>query len=416
MRQMVLANCRFVAELGTAAAGDTGLMVRDGSISATGAADDLIAEARSTGAVDLIDLDGGYLLPGLINMHTHFGVIHPGTTDQARLHGETEAGMALRMAACARSTLEAGVTTVRLVSERRHLDTALRSAIGRGQVLGPRIFTAGQALASTGGHGLGSHAVEADGPAEFRALTRSQIKHGADLVKVMISGGISDEHEGLNRTEIAEDELRATIDAAHAWGRAVAGHLGGADVIDLAIDCGVDTVEHGYQLTEPVARKMADRGVWLVPTMAVSRGGEYFRRIGAPGWLVDRLDAFASRHLESVAVAARSGVRIVAGTDFVPSEAFDDTSAMVRELEHLVSAGLTPTDALRGATTLASECLGTMGQLGCISPGAAADFVAVDGDPRFDISILRRLRLIVAGGRVVGGHGQKHLETVGRRS
>ncbi|MEX0667524.1 MAG: amidohydrolase family protein [Acidimicrobiia bacterium] len=413
MNQMVLANCRFVEDLCSVAAGDTGLWIRDGLIAASGNADDLIADARAEGTVDVVDLDGAYLLPGLINMHTHFGVIHPDTTDDARLQGETAAGMALRMAECARATLEAGITTVRLVSEKRGFDTALRSAITRGETPGPRIFTAGQAITATGGHGLGSHGVEADGPDEWRLQARTQIKDGSDLVKVMISGGISDENEGLNRLQLEEDELRAAIEIAHAWGRPVAGHVGGADLIDLAIDSGIDTVEHGYALTEAVAQRMAANRIWLVPTMMVTRGDEYFRRIKAPGWLIDRLGAFAPRHAESVALAAGSGVRILAGTDFVPSERFDDTSAMIRELELLVDAGMAPIEALRAATTLAAECLGTTGRLGCLAPDAAADVLAVHDDPRIDISTLRRFRLIVARGRIVLDR-RSSMERVGR--
>lgn len=408
MTRLVLANCAFVDELGSTREGDTGLLVRDGSIHATGNADDLIGEARAEGPTDVIDLDGCHLLPGLINMHTHFGVIHPGTSDVARLSGETDAGMALRMAACARATVQAGVTTVRLVSERRHLDTALRSAIQRGETLGPRIFTAGQAIAATGGHGLGSHAVEVDGTAEARRATRYQIKAGADLIKVMISGGISDQEEGLNRMEMAEDELQAVIAVAHAWGKPVAGHLGGADVIDVALDYGIDSVEHGYQLSEQVARKMAELGTWLVPTMSVGQGGEYFKRIEAPGWLVDRLEAFAPRHAESVSMAAAAGVRILAGTDFVPSEPFDDTTAMVRELEHLVSAGLSTLDTLRAATSLAAECLGMSGEIGSITPNTKADMIVVEGNPTVDIDSLRRLRLVVADGSVVANQHLRH--------
>lgn len=413
VEQSVLTNCRLTDELADGAApGDDGVWLRDGTVAAVGPADDLLAEARAAGAVTVADLDGAHVLPGLIDMHTHFGVVHPGTTDEARLRGESEAALALRMAACAGAAVRAGVTTVRLVSERRHADFALRAAIGRGEVTGPRIFTAGRALTATGGHGLGSHAVEADGVAAFRRQARDQIKQGADLVKVMVSGGVSDEGEGLNSMQMTTDELRAAVDVAHAWGRPVAGHLGGADVVDAAIDCGVDSVEHGYALTEPVARKMADRGVWLVPTMMVTRGREYFSRIEAPGWLIDRLEAAAPRHVSSVATARRSGVRILAGTDFLPAERFDDTSAMVRELESLTEAGLEAIDALRAATTLAAECLGAGDRLGRIAAGAHADVVAVDGDPRADIGALRRLRLVVAAGRVVRRDDRVRLEAV----
>lgn len=399
--QTVLVNGRFTPELSSAHVTDSAIWMRDGLIEGLGSDDDLVAEARTRGAVSVVDLEGAYLLPGLINMHTHFGVVHPGTSDEVNLLGETEAGNALRMAGCAEAALQAGVTTVRLVSERHPTDFALRTAIRRGSVAGPRIFTAGQALTATGGHGLGSHAVEADGVTEFRRHAREQIEHGADVIKLMISGGVSDPHDGLDHMEMAEDELRAAIQVAHSWGRPVAGHLGGADVTSRAIDLGVDSVEHGYALTEPVAAKMSERATWYVPTMLVTRGREYFERIEAPSWLIGRLEGATERHREAVGHAIAHSVRVLVGTDFLPSEPFDETTATIREIELLVEAGLPASEALAGATFLAAECLGQDRSLGFLSSGGSADVIATAGNPAADISCLRRLQLVVKAGHVV---------------
>jgi imidazolonepropionase-like amidohydrolase len=407
-QRLVIVNARFVDGLASHAAGDDAILCRAGDIVALGAADDMVALGRTDGPVDVLDVEGAHVLPGLIDMHTHLSVVHPDTTDEARLADESAAALALRMAMCANDAVRSGVTTVRLVSEGRGADFALRAAIERGDVVGPRIFTAGRALTGTGGHGLGSHAVEVDGPASFRAQARRTIAEGADLVKVMISGGISDQDEGMDRMQVTIDELSAAVDVAHAWGRPVAGHLGGADVIAAALDCGIDSVEHGYVLDDAVAARMAADGVWLVPTSLVTRGREYFERIRAPGWLVDRLESVAARHRESVAIAARHEVRILAGTDFLPAERFDETSAMVRECELLVEAGLAPLDALGAATTRAAACLGVGDRLGFVAPDMCADLVAVDGDPSCDISALRRLRVVVARGRIVNSRpGQR---------
>lgn len=405
MTQLLIVGARIVGGLADAGPGDDAVAVRDGMIAALGDADDLLADARERGPVEVVDLGGAALLPGLVNAHTHFSVVHPGTSDEARYLGETEGAAALRAAACARETLHAGVTTVRLLSERAPVDFALRAAITRGEVQGPRILTAGRALACTGGHGRGSHAVEADGVAEFRRNARAQIAAGADVVKVMASGGVSDPHDGLNSPEMTGDELRAAVDVAHAWGKPVAAHLGGEGVIEAALECGVDSVEHGYSLSAGLAASMAARGTWLVPTLMVTHGGEYFERIASPRWLAERLEAAGPRHVESVRLAHEAGVRIALGTDFLPAERFDETTATVRELEYLVEAGMSPLDALRSATTLAAGCLGVDSTVGRIAPGMAADLVAVEGDPATDIAAMRRLRLVVKAGEVVRRDG-----------
>jgi imidazolonepropionase-like amidohydrolase len=405
MSVVVIRNCRLVPGLGSDSGGRAAIRVRDGVIDEVGQEDAVLQGAGAGAEHTAVDAQGAYVLPGLIDMHTHFSVVHPDTTDELVFGKENDFGMAFRMAACARQALHAGVTTVRLVSEKGGSDTALRRAIQLGQVEGPRIVTAGQAITSTGGHGLGSHAVEADGVAEVRRRTRDQLKQGADLIKVMISGGISDAEEGLDKMLVSEDELRAAVEVAHAAGVKVAGHLGGAGVIEIAIECGVDTVEHGYVLTEQIAQRMADQGVWHVPTMMVTAGGEYFERIQAPRWLLDRLEAFAPTVRSSVALAYEHGVRILAGTDFLPAEPFDGTSAMVREIEHLRDAGLSNLDALRAATTLAAECLGMEGTVGCLTPGAAADLIAVREDPSADVSALRDMVMIMADGRLVETRG-----------
>lgn len=413
--RLVIVNARFVGGLSSVGMGYDAILCRSGAIVALGAADDLVAMGRTDGPLDLVDVDGAHVLPGLIDMHTHLGVVHPDTSDEGRLGNESVADLALRMASGANQALRAGVTTVRLVSEGVGADFALRRAIERGEVTGPRIFTAGRALTGTGGHGLGSHAVEVDGPAAFRLEARRAIAAGADLVKVMVSGGISDRVEGMNRMQVTLDELSAAVEVAHAWGRSVAGHLGGPDVIEAALNCGIDSVEHGYVLTDDIAARMAAGGVWLVPTALVTSGQDYFRRIGAPRWLIDRLEAVAPRHRESVAIAAKHGVRILAGTDFLPAERFDDTSAMVRECELLVEAGLQPLDALKAATTSAAACLGVENRLGLVAPGMDADLVAVDGDPSSDITALRRLRAVIARGRIAHCDRQLRLDALADR-
>jgi imidazolonepropionase-like amidohydrolase len=294
---------------------------------------------------------------------------------------------------------------VRLVGESRYTDFALRRAIDAGLLDGPRIFTAGHALCCTGGHGWDADALEADGPDGFRRATREQLRAGADLIKVCISGGIAGEHERIDTPQLSDAELAAVIDTAHDWGRKVAAHAGPAGATRRAVELGVDCVEHGYQLTGELTDEMARRGTWYVPTIVVSRCKDYYEANGVVGWLQERALAAGPRHWESLQNALRSGVRIAFGTDMPPHADYDGTSATVRELEFMVEAGMSDLAALQSATTGPAEWLGASGRLGVLAVGAPADLVAVGGDPSQDISALRSLHLVMKGGRV---HRDEH--------
>lgn len=346
-------------------------------------------------------LDGAYLLPGLINMHTHFSLSLPGARGD-RLRALDAHGLALHMASGAARTLHSGVTTVRCVAEKDHADFALRKAIDEGLVPGPRIFTAGRALVCTGGHGHeSSDTLECDGAVGFRRGARAQISAGADLIKVMISGGIAGEHESIDTRQLTADEMEAVISTAHAWGRKVTAHAGPAAVIRDAVELGLDCVEHGYELTEDVAALMAERGTHLVPTLVVSRCGEFFDALGVPRWMQERSLSAGPRHAKSYQMALSAGVRVMLGSDMPPFEPFEGTTAVVRELEHMQAFGLDAPDALRAATSVPGEWLDPSGSIGTMRPGAYADLIAVDEDPMADVSALRTLRLVLKGGVVV---------------
>jgi imidazolonepropionase-like amidohydrolase len=348
-----------------------------------------------------VDLEGAYLLPGLINCHVHFGLVLPGAEGE-RLRGESEAALALRMAANASAALRAGVTTVRLVGERPYTDIALRESIARGETLGPRVLTAGPLLISVGGHGWefpGS--LEASGPEGFRRAVREQLKHGTDWIKISVSGGIAGEHEVITDAQMTPDEIRAASDTAHGRGCRVAAHAGPAAVIEMAVEQGVDCIEHGYFLTESATALMADRGVWLVPTVNVSRAVAFYEKIGAPAWMVEKAIAAGKLHWAGLQHAIASGVRIALGTDMMPHEPFDGTTVTVREIEFMAEAGLSFLGAIQAATLHAAELLGISADVGTIEPGKSADLIAIGGDPLSDMAALRDLRLVVSRGRVI---------------
>lgn len=359
---------------------------------------------------EILPVEGLWLLPGLVNVHVHLGLVLPGKM-AAELAGETEAELALRMAANARKSLAAGVTTVRLPGDERHADLALARAIERGEAVGPRIVSAGEMVDITGGHGASGETH--DGPYELRKAARSEIAAGATWIKIAISGGIATPSGDIAEALMTPDEIEAVVDAAHRFGAKVTAHSGSPAATSLAVDAGIDCIEHGYFLTRDVLRKMKANGTWLVPTIVVSRPATmpFFQRIGSPQWYLERVEAVAPRHWSALETAIEEGVPIALGTDQFPFEPNDGTTATVREAEYYVEAGMTPLEALHAATLGAAELLGMAGDIGSIEPGKYADVIAVASDPSSDISALRRILIVMKGGVLHRG-----LETDGRRS
>lgn len=350
----------------------------------------------------VIRADGMWLLPGLMNMHVHFGLVLPGAAGAA-LANETEAELALRMAASARETLQAGITTVRLPGERGHVDLALKRAIDRGEAQGPRIFSAGEMVQVTGGHGSRVGAVYNDGPAEFRKAVRREIRAGASWIKVAISGGIATPGGDIAASFMTLDEMEAVTDIAHRHGVKVTAHSGSPAATIDAVHAGIDCIEHGYFLTRDVFRLMKEHGTWYVPTILVSQPATrpFFERIGSPAWYLERVEAVGERHWEALRTAIQEGVLIALGTDQLPHEPNDGTIATVREAEYYVAAGMTPLEALRTATVNTATMLGIADELGTIEAGKFADLIAVEEDPTANISALRNIRLVIKGGEVV---------------
>ena len=392
----VLINCNVFDGSSPQVQPDRYVLVRDGEIAETGPT----GSAPAPDGAATVDLQGSYLMAGLFNMHTHFSLALPGPLAES-VRAMSPHELAFYVADHARRTLLCGVTTVRCVGEMDHVDFALRSAIAAGRADGPRILTAGRGLVCTGGHGHeSSNTLECDGPDGFVHGTRAQIKAGADLIKVMISGGIAGLHETMDTVPLAPDELSAVIFTAHAWGRKVTAHAGPARIIGPAVEQGLDCVEHGYQLTEAVARQMSDREVPLVPTLSVTRCKDFFDSLGVPEWMQERSLSAAPEHEQSYRLALAAGVSVMLGSDVPPFWQTDGTSATVRELEYMEAFGLPPHDALLAATRVPAAWLGIDEQVGSVEPGKRADLIAMRQDPTATVSALRTMHWVMKDGRV----------------
>ena len=372
------------------------VLVQADTIAAVGPGLDAPSGAR------VVDLAGMTLMPGLIEGHSHL-LLHPydetGWTEQVL--NESVAERVARGVVHAEAGLRAGWTTTRdLGSEGAgYADIGLRDAIEKGVVPGPRLLVAGPALVATGSYGpkgfrpdmevpLGAE--EADGPDLVR-VTRDQIGHGIDWIKVY-----ADYRWGPNgeaRPTYSEDEIRTIVETAASSGRDVVAHAGTAEAMLRAVRAGVRTVEHGDGGTPEVWAAMAERGVWLCPTLgAVDAISRY------QGW--DGSDPAPSRiavKRRQFAAALAAGVPMCVGSDV---GVFDHGDQAV-EVELMVAYGMPALDVLRAATRGNARMLRMEGRIGSIRPGLLADLVAVAGDPLADVAALRDVRLVVQGGRVV---------------
>lgn len=384
----------------------TGATQRDANVEVTGGRITRITADPPSSDARQIALGGRYLLPGLISVHTHLSVVYPfSATDEAESPGTT----ALRALARAQDALQAGVTTIRCVHEQNRADLLVRTAAHQGWVVAPRILGAGRALSTTGGHGHGMACSYADGYDGFLRAARAELAAGADHIKIFITGGIARQGESFDGAEMTVEEMRAVVRAASERGSYVVAHAGSAGAIRQALDAGVRSFEHAYQLDDAAVAEMARRQVFLTPTLCVTRCPEWMAEHHFTAWQIERAMEVGPAHLASIRSAVRGGIgadsgpgiTFLAGTDYPPGEAIEDTVVAVREMEFLTEAGLSPQHALRAGTIDAARLVRMADQLGAVEEGYLADLIVTDSDPAADIGALRAIRLVMQGGRVI---------------
>ncbi len=390
---LVLSGARIIDGTGAEPVRGRSVVVEKGVITAV--VDDARAP-RGNG----VDLAGHTLLPGLINCHVHLCL--GAEADPVRPLRDEPLGLtAIKALLRARETARAGVTTVRDLGGREYVELAARRAIQEGLIAGPRIVAAGRPVCMTGGHGhwLGR---EADGPDDARKAVREQLKAGADVIKIIATGGVLTPGVEPGSPQMTFEEMRAAIEEARKAGRRTAAHAMASTGISEAIAAGITSIEHGVYLTEEIVAHMRRDGTFLVPTLnapaAIATGG---LAAGIPEYMVRKSEQVVPPHVASFQLAHRAGVRIAAGADSGTPLNFH--GSLLPELTLMVKYGMTPLEVIRAATVTAADCLGLGEVTGRVAPGYAADLIAVAGDPAERIETLADLKLVLVKGRALVG-------------
>ena len=350
-----------------------------------------------------IDGRGLTVLPGLIDCHVHLCLGAEPDVVQA-IERETPTETLIKSTQLARQTLEAGITTVRDVGSRDHSIFALKQAIDTGLTPGPRIVGAGLAICMIGGHArfIGQ---EVEGVEQVREVVRAQIAAGAEVIKVIASGGVLTPGTSPEQAQMTIAELQAAVDEAKRAGRKVAAHAHGSAGMKNAIRAGVHSIEHATLMDEEAAGLMDQHGVYMVPTLsALATTAACRRGCGIPDSALDKAKAMTKRHQASFKQAHRRGLLIAMGTD--AGTPFNYHGDNAQELERMVALGMSPMETLIASTSSAARLIGIEDKVGTIERGKEADMILIDGNPLRKIELLRdrsRIVGIVKSGRFVAG-------------
>ena len=348
-------------------------------------------------------VEGGAILPGLIDLHVHIGVLAD------RLFMTSPHELTARTLPKLRDVLMGGFTTVR---ECGGIGVYLKSCQEEGVIASPRIWSAGKAIFQTGGHGdmtramllpdslpknaLGSWSLIADGVAEVRQACRRSLSQGADFIKIATSAGVNSNAKTVNKIEYTEDEVRAAVEEADNYGTYVSAHAVSNGGIKLAARCGVRTIEHAQYLDHEAVEEIAKAGAYVIPTFGLSQV-QYDARDTLDPIKRDKIKAAHEEHCRTFSMLLDAGVPIGVGTDFWPGP----DNAM--ELELLVELGMTPMEVIQASTKIAADVL-MSDRLGVLEKGKLADVLLVQGNPLKDIRCLRNpdnVKIVIQDGKIV---------------
>jgi imidazolonepropionase-like amidohydrolase len=349
-------------------------------------------------------------LPGLMDMHVHLdGQLS--RNGYIKRFQNNEADQALNAAHYANITLQAGFTTVRNLGDAYNVTIALKNAIEKGTATGPRIFSAGKTLATTGGHGDPTNGFRRDlmgdpgpengvvnGVEDARKAVRQRYKDGADMIKITATGGVLSLAKSGQNPQFTREELDAIIQTANDYGFHVAAHAHGTEGMKRAVVAGVRSIEHGTFMTEEVMDLMKEHGTYFVPT--ISAGKFVAQKSAEDGFLPDvvrpKAAAVGPQSADTFSRAYKAGVTIAFGTDSGVSPHGDNAMEFV----YMVEGGMNEMEAIQSATMTTAELLSIEDRLGSIKEGKLADIIAVNGDPLKDISLLGEVRFVMKDGQV----------------
>ena len=366
---------------------------------------------------DIIDLSSSYVSPGFMDMHVHLdGELNPPASYSEEFFMNS-ADIALRSSIFAKRTLDAGFTTVRdLGAGDIQAIFALRDAIAKGYIDGPRIFAAGKAMATTGGHADPTNGIRADlrgdpgpkqgvinGPEDAYKAVRQRYKDGSDVVKLTVTGGVLSLAKSGDNPQFTDEELEAVVTAAKDYDFVVAVHAHGATGMKRAIRAGVDSVEHGTYMDSEAMRLMRKQGTWYVPTISAGKW------VGDLAELDDKLPpvvrpkaaAIGPQIQDTFGAAYKAGVKIAFGTDAGVSP----HGANGKEFRFMAEAGMPIMEAIQAATVNAAKLLRVEDELGQVAPGFHADIVAFSNNPLEDVTVLERPNFVMKAGSVFRNDG-----------
>jgi imidazolonepropionase-like amidohydrolase len=371
---------------------------------------EVLSGIQSPAGAKVIDLATQTCMPGLIDAHVHLTGETSRTEYVDKFHWNI-ADYVIRSTVYARRTLLAGFTTVRNVGDMENESAALRNAINAGIIPGPRIYTAGRAMGTTGGHADPTNGYRSDlagdpGPTDGIINSvddavkgvRQHYKLGDDLIKIMPSGGVLDENTSGDNAQMTLEEIKAVVATARDYGFTVAAHAHGAEAIRRAVVGGVDSIEHGTFMDAEDMKLMVEHGTWYVPTIIA---GEFVaRQAKVPGYYPAQIAAKAAAIGPLIQATAgrayKAHVKIAFGTD----AAVYPHGQNAHEFELMVGAGMPPMFTLQAATINAAQLLKHDKDLGTVAAGKIADVVAVPGNPIDDISLMKRVSFVMKDGVV----------------
>jgi imidazolonepropionase-like amidohydrolase len=384
--------------------GETTVVIEAGRIK------EVVSGAQAPAGAKLIDLMTQTCMPGLIDAHTHLTGETSRTGYVDKFHWNI-ADYAVRSTVYARRTLLAGFTTVRNLGDQANESVALRNAINAGILPGPRIYTAGRAMGTTGGHADPTNGYRSDlagdpgptdgiinGVEDAAKAVRLHYKLGDDLIKIMPSGGVLDESSSGDNAQMSLEEIKAVVATAHDYGFAVAAHAHGAEAIRRAVIGGVDSIEHGTFMDAEDMKLMVEHGTWYVPTIIA--GDFVAHQAKVPGYyppqVAAKAEAIGPLIQATAGRAYKAHVKIAFGTD----AAVYPHGQNAHEFELMVAAGMPPMFTIQAATISAAQLLRHDKDLGTLTAGKIADVVAVPGNPIEDISLMKRVSFVMKDGVV----------------